>query len=76
MSENAKLSGTDLEPAELAALHERFDAVTEAMTRMERRLEALQAERQHSSGDFTRILLRQQSLAAAIDRIEAALRCK
>lgn len=42
MSENAKLSGTDLEPAELAALHERFDAVTEAMTRMERRLEALQ----------------------------------
>ncbi|MEO1136298.1 MAG: hypothetical protein AAFW68_06760 [Pseudomonadota bacterium] len=61
------------QPVSAETLLVRFDGLMEALERIEARLEAFQAEQARPSSDTARILLRQQSLAAAIDRIEAAL---
>ncbi len=57
----------------LAAMNEKLDGLAEMLERVQARLDALYDECQRAAGGGQRMLLRQQSLAESLARVEALL---
>lgn len=74
MTENDDEQRASDQARRLLALSGRIEVLADSLARIEARLEALHAESQRTSIAAQRVILRQESLAQGVGRIEDLLR--